>query len=163
MEIGDKVIVKDNLEDELLKLAFDDETSKSMADRFVGTEQEVLELWTDDGQEYATVDLCCEIPVQCLEVMQMKGEIKMDELLFVGIDVEKATRKIINEKMDELGINDMSEAERKAFDYGVDLVYQLIGAVTILEDCEDYVVLTNDEEGTEYTLEELIHMAEENR
>lgn len=85
----------------------------------------------------------------------------MDELLFLGIDVEKATRKILNEKIDELGINDMSEVERKAFDYGVDLVYQLIGLVTSLEDHEDYVVLTNDEIGTEYSIEELVRMAEE--
>lgn len=85
----------------------------------------------------------------------------MDELLFVGIDIEKATRKILNEKIDELGINNMSEEERKAFDYGVNLVYQLIGLVTSLEDYEDYVVLTNDEIGTEYSLEELVRMAEE--
>lgn len=69
MKVGDKVIVKDNLESELRKLTFHEETCMAMAERFVGTEQEVLALWTnDDGQEYATVDLCCEIPVQCLEV-----------------------------------------------------------------------------------------------
>ena len=85
----------------------------------------------------------------------------MDELLFVGIDIEKSTRKILNEKIDELGINDMTESERKAFDYGVNLVYQLIGIVTYLEDHEDFVVLTNDEEGTEYSLEELVNIAEE--
>ena len=29
-----------------------------------------FDLWkNEDGQEYATVDLCCEIPVQCLEVI----------------------------------------------------------------------------------------------
>lgn len=85
----------------------------------------------------------------------------MDELLFVGIDIEKSTRKILNEKIDELGINDMTESERKAFDYCVSLVYQLIEIVTSLEDHEDFVVLTNDEEGTEYSLEELVNMAEE--
>ena len=85
----------------------------------------------------------------------------MDELLFVGIDIENATRKILNEKINDLGINDMSEEERKAFDYGVNLVYQLIEMVTSLEGHEDYVVLTNDEVGTEYFLEELICMAEE--
>ena len=42
-----------------------------MADHFVGTEQEVFALWKDeDGQEYATVDLCCEIPIQCLKVIK---------------------------------------------------------------------------------------------
>ena len=85
----------------------------------------------------------------------------VDELLFVGINIEKSTRKILNEKMKEMGINNMSEEERKAFDYGVNLVYELIGLVTSLEEYEDFVVLTNDEEGTEYSLEELVNMAEE--
>lgn len=85
----------------------------------------------------------------------------MDELLFLGIDIEKSTKKILDEKMDELGINNMSEEERKAFAYGVNLVYQLIGIVTSLEAHEDFVVLTNDEEGTEYSLEELANMVKE--
>ena len=85
----------------------------------------------------------------------------MDELLFLGIDIEKSTRKILNEKIDELGINDMTESERKAFDDGVNLVYQLIEMVTSREDHEDFVVLTNEEEGTEYSLEELVNMTEE--
>lgn len=70
MQVGDKVIVKDNLKDELLKLTFHEETCENMAEHFTGTEQEIFALWTnEDGQEYATVDLCCEIPVQCLEVI----------------------------------------------------------------------------------------------
>lgn len=73
IKVGDKVIVKDNLKEELLNLTFDSETSESMAERFVGTKQEVFSLWTnEDGQMYATVDLCCEIPVQCLEVIGSK-------------------------------------------------------------------------------------------
>jgi hypothetical protein len=41
-----------------------------MQENFAGTTQEILSVWTDaDGQEYATVDLCCEIPVQCLELI----------------------------------------------------------------------------------------------
>jgi hypothetical protein len=69
MKVGDKVIVKDNLESELRRLEFYEDTCKNMSEHFVGTEQEIFALWTDDdGQEYATVDLCCEIPVQCLEV-----------------------------------------------------------------------------------------------
>lgn len=71
MKIGDKVIVKNNLEEELLKLTFSKETSERMVEHFVGTEQEVFALWTnEDGQVYATVDLCCEIPVQCLEIVK---------------------------------------------------------------------------------------------
>ena len=70
MKIGDKVIVKDNLKEELCKLTFDESTCERMAEHFVGTKQEIFALWeNEDGQEYATVDLCCEIPVQCLEVI----------------------------------------------------------------------------------------------
>lgn len=71
MKVGDKVIVKDNLKDELKKLTFKDYTCESMQERFANTEQEIYSLWTDkdSGQKYATVDLCCEIPVQCLEVI----------------------------------------------------------------------------------------------
>lgn len=71
MKVGDKVIVKDNLKDELKKLTFENYTCDSMQERFANTEQEIYSLWTDkdSGQEYATVDLCCEIPVQCLEVI----------------------------------------------------------------------------------------------
>jgi hypothetical protein len=82
------------------------------------------------------------------------------ELLFLGIDIEKSTRKLLNEKLEELGITKMTELERNAFDYGVDLVYQLIKMVTALEDDEDYVVLTNDEIGTEYDIEELLSKLE---
>ena len=69
MKKGDIVIVKDNLEEELIKLTFDKTTAKEMANRFVGTKQKIFSLWKDDDneQEYATVDLCCEIPVQCLQ------------------------------------------------------------------------------------------------
>lgn len=71
MKIGDRVRVKDNLKEELLKLTFNEETSTGMAERFIGTEQEIFALWTnEEGQEYATVDLLCEIPVQCLEVIE---------------------------------------------------------------------------------------------
>lgn len=82
------------------------------------------------------------------------------ELLFLGIDIEKSTRKLLNEKLEELGITEMTELERNAFDYGVDLVYQLINMATALEDDEDYVVLTNDEIGTEYDIEELLSKLE---
>lgn len=72
MKIGDKVIVKNNLREELRKLKFDETTCEAMEERFVGTICEVFNLWkseSEDGQEYATVDLCCEIPIQCLEVI----------------------------------------------------------------------------------------------
>lgn len=70
MEIGDKVIVKNNLREELRKLKFGETTCEAMEERFAGTICEVFNLWKgESGQEYATVDLCCEIPIQCLEVI----------------------------------------------------------------------------------------------
>lgn len=70
MKIGDKVIVKNNLREELRKLKFDETTCEAMEERFTSKICEVFNLWkSKDGQEYATVDLCCEIPVQCLEVI----------------------------------------------------------------------------------------------
>ncbi len=82
------------------------------------------------------------------------------DLLFLGINIEKSTKKLMNEKLDELGITKMTETERKAFDYGVNLVYQLIDAVTTLEEDEHFVVLTDDEIGTEYDLEGLLERGE---
>lgn len=34
------------------------------------------------------------------------------DLLFLGINIEKATKKLMNEKLDELGITKMTETER---------------------------------------------------
>ena len=72
MKIGDKVRVKDNLKEELLKLTFGEATSEGMAERFAGTEHGIFGLWTDEesGQNYADIELLCEIPVQCLEVIE---------------------------------------------------------------------------------------------
>lgn len=71
MKIGDKVKVKENLPKEMRKLGFDESCIKRFCQQFVNTKQEIFSLWTDEdnGQKYATVDLCCEIPVQCLEVL----------------------------------------------------------------------------------------------
>ena len=72
MKVGDRVKIKNNLKEELKKLTFENCTCERMQKQFANTEQEIFSLWKDEdsGQEYATVDLCCEIPVQCLEVLQ---------------------------------------------------------------------------------------------
>lgn len=82
MKVGDRVRVKDNLAKELIRLKFDVRTTNNMVRRFVGSTITIKSLWTDDldGQQYATVDLCCEIPVQCLEVVQ---NIQNNDLNFV--------------------------------------------------------------------------------
>lgn len=70
MKIGDKVIVKNNLREELRKQKFCETVCESMELRLVGTISEVFGLWkSEDGQEYATIDLCYDIPVQCLDVI----------------------------------------------------------------------------------------------
>ena len=69
ININDQVIVKDNLKEEMEKLSFDSLTIESFCEEFVGTKQNVYNIWTDEDTKcvFATVDLCCEIPVQCLE------------------------------------------------------------------------------------------------
>lgn len=70
MEVGNKVLVKDNLREELIKLSIDSVTRECMTERFVGTEQEILSLWKDkNGNEYATIGLWEFVPIQCLEVI----------------------------------------------------------------------------------------------
>lgn len=69
-KINDYVIIKNNLSEELTKLDFEEYCIKSMQ-QLVGTKQKIYSLWVDKDtrQQYATVDLCVEIPVQCLELI----------------------------------------------------------------------------------------------
>ena len=62
-------IIKDNLEEELTKLGFFDTTIKNMCNKYVNKIVKIYDTWVDKdfNQEYATIDLCVEIPVQCLE------------------------------------------------------------------------------------------------
>ena len=64
---GDKIKVKDNVVSELLKLGFDSGSAKSMI-VFENTEQTALDVYEDEGNIYVTVELCCEIPLQCCEI-----------------------------------------------------------------------------------------------
>lgn len=71
VKVGEKVIIKDNLTEELTKLEFEDGTVEMMKE-LIGSKYEAYTIWTDKwtGQQYATVDLCVEIPIQCLEVIE---------------------------------------------------------------------------------------------
>ena len=71
MKAGDKVRVKENLPKVMRELGFIKEEIPDFCRRFVNTTQEVFAIWHDDdtNTDYATVDLCCEIPLQCLEVI----------------------------------------------------------------------------------------------
>lgn len=74
MEKNNIIIIKDNLEEVMNKIGFEPEESKRFAKLYSGTQQTVFTIWTDnDGQEYATIDLCVEIPLQCCELYNKPG------------------------------------------------------------------------------------------
>lgn len=67
IKIGDSVVVKENLIKELIKLEFDSHVIKMMG-KLIGNKYFIYDIWNDKrtNQKYATVDLCLEIPIQCL-------------------------------------------------------------------------------------------------
>ena len=71
IKVNSKVIIKSNLCDELEILEFDKYDIASMRE-LIGTTQKVFAIWEDEDskQKYATIDLCMEIPLQCLEELQ---------------------------------------------------------------------------------------------
>ena len=68
IKIGDSVVIKENLVEKLIKLEFDDHIIEMMK-KLIGNKYFVYDIWNDKqtNQEYVTVDLCLEIPIQCLE------------------------------------------------------------------------------------------------
>lgn len=63
------VKVNDKVVETLLKLGFEKESAESMK-RFENTTQKVLGTWTDsDGTAYITVEMCCELPRSCCEII----------------------------------------------------------------------------------------------
>lgn len=71
MKVGDKVKVKENLPKVMRDLGFIKEEIPDFCRRFGKTTQEILPIWHDEDTniDYATVDLCCEIPMECLEIV----------------------------------------------------------------------------------------------
>ena len=68
IEKGSKIRVSDNLKQKLEELDFFKDEARIFAARFAGTIQTAHDIWTDsDGRTYVTVDLCCEIPIECCE------------------------------------------------------------------------------------------------
>lgn len=68
---GEKIKIKNNVVSELLKLGFEKGSAESMK-IFENTEQIVHDIYEDEGTTYVTVELCCEIPLQCCEVLEEK-------------------------------------------------------------------------------------------
>lgn len=70
MKVGDKVVIKDNLFEELCDLGFDTKESKLLAQKYVGTIQIVTYIWTSQHKQlYVTINLDVEIPIQCIEII----------------------------------------------------------------------------------------------
>lgn len=78
---GDKVRIKNNLMDELVRLGFNREEMKGFVKRFTGRVETALDIYQDkdvviDGEVisegtlewYVTVDLCCDIPLSACEL-----------------------------------------------------------------------------------------------
>lgn len=72
MKAGGKVKVKENLPKVMRELGFDENCIKIFCRQFVNTTQEIFQIWHngESNTDFATVDLCCEIPLQCLEVIE---------------------------------------------------------------------------------------------
>lgn len=72
MKVGDKVKVKENLPKVMREIGFEESCIKRFCRQFVNTTQEIFRIWHSDesNTDYATVDSCCEIPLQCLEVIE---------------------------------------------------------------------------------------------
>jgi len=79
---GDKIYIKENLMDELVRCGFNKEEMKSFVKRFKGKNLKALDVYQDTDQEingvkidgsnewYVTVELCCEIPISACELVK---------------------------------------------------------------------------------------------
>ena len=65
MNIWDKAIVLPTITSTLKNLWFDNPNS---LDSFIGKKVEIFNIWDDDWQKYATIDMCCEVPIECLSI-----------------------------------------------------------------------------------------------
>lgn len=68
---GDRVRIKDNIGAVLQELGFDPGIPEEFQRRYAGTEQTAHSVWMekDSKEQYATIDLCCEIPIRCCELI----------------------------------------------------------------------------------------------
>lgn len=79
---GDKIIIKSNLMDELIRVGFSSEEMKSFVEEFEGKECIAYDIYQDIDKDiagikiegsnewYVTVDLCCEIPLNACELIK---------------------------------------------------------------------------------------------
>lgn len=77
------------------------------------------------------------------------------ELLFYGLDIKDAVKKIYKEHKNSL-TKGLSECQIQTIDTAVDFTLNLIDLVCELTEDQDYIVLTNDKDcGREYTYDDL--------
>lgn len=71
IEIGDSIKIKPNLSEVLVKYGFEETEIQSFCERFENTEQVAHDVYFDSDNNtntyWVTVDLCCEIPLECCE------------------------------------------------------------------------------------------------
>lgn len=68
---GSKIRIKNNLAEVMKALGMEAETIVSFCGTFMGTQRIAYDIWKDGAQEYVTVDLCCEMPIQCCEEVEV--------------------------------------------------------------------------------------------
>lgn len=67
---GDKVVIGANLFETMVRLGFGIPTCSSFQMKYANTIQTAHSVWTDDGHQYVTIDLCVEIPIECCTKME---------------------------------------------------------------------------------------------
>lgn len=74
IKTGDKIRIKENLMDELVRCGFNKEEMKLFVKRFKGKNAEAYDVYQGEDsngnpQMFVTVDLCCEIPLAACEAL----------------------------------------------------------------------------------------------
>lgn len=71
IKAGDRIRIKENIGAVLQELGFDPGIPEEFQRKYAGTEQIAHSVWLDPGSKelYATIDLCCEIPIRCCELI----------------------------------------------------------------------------------------------
>lgn len=69
IKVNDLIKIKRNLMTEMVRLGFAPPVAQDFQDRYASTTQKAHAIWTEEvsKQTYVTIDLCCEIPIQCCE------------------------------------------------------------------------------------------------
>jgi hypothetical protein len=71
---GDKILIKDNLMEELVKVGFDKIEMEPFVERFKGKVETAYDVYEDEDSKgnkvtFVTVELCCEVPLNACELI----------------------------------------------------------------------------------------------